>query len=117
DGEQLFRSPARMSTPQPHDRIDQLQVGRVRRRLRATRSITQAERALGGISLEPLVARLRRDPVLRRELGHREEIAFVLSNEIQALLHGRRLAPRHRGTSGVAGAPSLWRIVLPMSLD
>jgi hypothetical protein len=33
------------------------------------------------------------------------------------LLHGRRLAPRHRGTSSVAGTPSLWRIVSPMSLD
>ena len=38
------------------------------------------------ISLEPFVAGLGTDPVRRRELGHREQVAFVLTNKFQALL-------------------------------
>src|SRR4029077_3948347 len=107
----------RMPMAQGDDRVDQLCLRCLRRVMRSPRPIAQAKRPFGGVSLKPLVAGLRRNPVLGRELGHREQIAFELSNELQALLHGRRLAPRHRGTSSGAGAPSLWRIVLPMSLD
>jgi len=117
DGEQLLRPPARMPPALRDEQLHQFGIRRVRTLLRPPRSILQAGRAGGGVAFEPLVPGLPADSVLRGELGHCEQRGLELTNEIQALLHGRRFAPRHRGTSGEAGAPSLWRLVLPMSLD
>ena len=114
-----------MTPPQRDQRVNHLGIGGLRAVMRPARAIPQAKYTLSLVLLEPLVPGLAADAVLARELGHRKQPRRVLTNEFQALLHGRRLAPRHRGTSGVVAAPAYgekcypcrWTEVLPMSLD
>src|SRR4029453_9165757 len=98
---------------------------RLRMMMRPSRPIVQSVRTLDRVPLEPLIPGLATDAVLRGELSHRKQTPLVLTNQFQALFHGRRLAPRHWGTSGMRGCPGLgekcypcrWTEVLPMSLD
>src|SRR5262249_33952327 len=116
---------AGMPPAQGQQRLDQIGIPRLRTLMRAPRVIAQTIQAFGLVALEPLIARLATDAVLGGELGHRKQLGLILANEFQALLHGRRLAPRHRGTSTVLAAPARakecylcrWTEVLSMSPD
>ena len=78
------------------------------------RAILQTRRAFLSVTMKPLVGRFPADSESPGQLGAREELTLIIGDEPNSLVHGRRLLPRHRGTS--CGAPSLLE-VSPMYLD
>jgi hypothetical protein len=116
DVEQLPRAPVRV---QPAELAQQLcQHGADLRRagVRAPAAVDQPALAVLVEAGEPLVADAPAHPVALAELGHREPIAQRVGHELQSLIHGVTLRPRHRSLPCRSPAMQVSR-VLPMSLD
>ncbi len=104
--------PARMPSPQPHQKLAgtpkrmrtalghqgflTTHLDPVRAAVRAGRTISQPVHASLTIAARPLVPRLAADPVDPAQLGHRVSAARHVRDEAHPLVHGRRLLPRHR---------------------
>ena len=92
---QLSPSPPRVLSSKRHDSSLHPFANLSRRVMRASRSVTQAWRAFATEPNEPLVASLRTDPIPATQLPN-VSASSSQRDELTALIHDRRLPPRHR---------------------
>jgi len=93
--EQLARTPvlvqpAELAEPLGEDRADLRRAG-----VRSSAAIGEPALAVLVEPGQPLVADAAADAVTRTELGHGEAVAEGVGHELQSLIHGITLRPRH----------------------
>lgn len=99
NGQELLGAPRRMMAASFEQCSHDLGWGFERTAVRPSGPVVEGARAFGLIALDPLVAGFPADVETLAEFGQTEQLAAVIGNELGSLIHRRRLAPRHGGTS------------------
>jgi hypothetical protein len=103
--QELLRTPGGVSPSGLEQRFHDRGWCLVRARMRSARALLETDGAFGVVAGDPLVGDSSTDAKASAELREREEAALVVGDEAYLLVHGRRPAPRHAGTSeGAYGA-------------
>ena len=120
DDQQFLGAPQRMPVAQRDQGVHERGVGGARTVARSSRLIVQTTRTAHLVPIDPLVAGLPADLVVRTQLSHRPTPGLPLEHKLHSKIHGRTLLPRHRilqRNSGEKCYPCLRTVLLPMSPD
>jgi hypothetical protein len=114
--EQLARAPVRVQPAELAQQLGEHRPDLGRAGVRPPTAIHEPALAVLVEAGEPLVADAAAHAVALTELGHREAVTEGVGDELQSLIHGVTLLPRHHSLPCRSPAMQVSR-VLPMSLD
>ena len=114
--EQLPRAPVRVQPAELAQQLGEHRPDLGRTRVRPPAAVDEPPLAVLVEPGEPLVADAAADAVALAELGHRQAVTEGVGHELQSLIHGITLLPRHHSLPCRSPVVQVSR-VLPMSLD